>query len=233
MPTGLRRVLERAIHARQRCAEWFQTSMVENKYSNEGHQHFIEVLEQTLDILETHKAPRGNKAQAHSMDKKEQNMNTLLQEITNRFQPLEVEESVDSDDFECIIAGTDVWELEEESEETRMSLMIFCFLKDLHRIKEFLHSTWKRYKEGTLDLSTASVVTNASFHIVRRNEEEITAAAPHLFSMKRSYATIAVIIFYAHAFSQGQNPEEMLTPTSYLSQHPSMISSSFPPLESS
>jgi hypothetical protein len=70
MPTGLRRVLERAIHARQRCAEWFQTSMVENKYSNEGHQHFIEVLEQTLDILGTHKAPRGNRAQAHSMDKK-------------------------------------------------------------------------------------------------------------------------------------------------------------------
>ena len=48
---GLQKVLERAIQARQRCAEWFQASKVENEYSNEGHQHFIGVLEQTLEII--------------------------------------------------------------------------------------------------------------------------------------------------------------------------------------
>ncbi|KAH8678639.1 hypothetical protein BGZ60DRAFT_358773, partial [Tricladium varicosporioides] len=40
VPDGLRHALQSAIQARQRCAEWFQTSKIENQYSN-GHQHFI------------------------------------------------------------------------------------------------------------------------------------------------------------------------------------------------
>ncbi|KAI9053041.1 hypothetical protein LZ554_003311 [Drepanopeziza brunnea f. sp. 'monogermtubi'] len=48
LPNSARRVLERAIRARRRCAEWFEVSKVNNGLSNEGHRYFIQVLEQPL-----------------------------------------------------------------------------------------------------------------------------------------------------------------------------------------
>jgi hypothetical protein len=37
LPANLERVVERAIQARKRCAEWFKASKVENEFSNGGH----------------------------------------------------------------------------------------------------------------------------------------------------------------------------------------------------
>jgi hypothetical protein len=107
-------------------------------------------------------------------------------------------------------AATTSFELEEESEEMNMSLMIFCFFEDLHRIQEFLHGVWESYKKKDLDLVSATLTTNTAVDHVRSNEEQILAAAPKLFSLKNPYRTIAVIIFYADASSQGINPEEKL-----------------------
>lgn len=211
IPPTLRIVLERAIQARQRCAEWFQASKVRNQYSNEGHRHYIEVLEQTLNILETRKAASaGKKATDMLTNANEENANAFLREIANRFQALEIEDSVDSDEFEATMGGNDVLELQEESVEMKMSRIIFCFFEDLHQIQDFLHGVWKISKAAELDLITASILTNSSFDLVRRNEKEILAPAPHLFSNKRPYATIAIVIFYADALSQGQDPEEKL-----------------------
>jgi hypothetical protein len=51
---------------------------------------------------------------------------------------------------------------------------------------------------------------NSAFDVVRRSEDEILASAPKLFSKKRSYNSIAFVIFYADAFSHGENPEDKL-----------------------
>ncbi|KAJ8060325.1 hypothetical protein OCU04_010659 [Sclerotinia nivalis] len=113
------------------------------------------------------------------------------------------------------------YELGDESIEMRMSFMNFHFFEDLHRIQDFLHDIWKSYKSGKLDLVSATLITNLAFEAVRRNEEEILATAPNFFSKKRSYDTIAIVIFYANAFSHGQNPDqamaanEMLRPTHF------------------
>lgn len=52
IPQTMRNVLQRAICARKGCADLFQSSKVESQDSNEGHQHFIQVLEQILSILD-------------------------------------------------------------------------------------------------------------------------------------------------------------------------------------
>lgn len=52
MPSDVRRVLERAIRARKRCACWFERSDSHNKLSNAGHQSFIGVLQEVADMLE-------------------------------------------------------------------------------------------------------------------------------------------------------------------------------------
>ena len=67
-------------------------------------------------------------------------------ELANRFQALGIEELPDKDDLDVsnYQGGLNiVFELEEESEEMKMSLMIFCFFEDLHRTQEFLHEVWK------------------------------------------------------------------------------------------
>ena len=75
-------------------------------------------------------------------------------------------------------------------------------------------------RSGSVDFLTASIITNAAFDVVRRGEDEIFAAAPSLFDRKRSYETIAVIIFYADALSQGQNPEAKINSNEFLRPTP-------------
>ncbi|KAF7869865.1 hypothetical protein EAF04_004649 [Stromatinia cepivora] len=230
LPQTVRKVLKRAIHARQRCADWFQISKVENQYSNEGHQHFITILEQTLSILDRQKNKNSSSNNADNnlttkSTSKTSDAESSWVEITNRFQKLSTEDVLDADGkddgSEVTVDMSTTYELEDESIEMRMSLMIFHFFEDLHRIQDFLHGIWKSYKNGKLDLVSASLITNLAFEVVRRNEEEILATAPKLFSKKRSYDTIAIVIFYANAFSHGQDPEQtiatnkMLRPTPF------------------
>jgi hypothetical protein len=185
-------------------------------------------LEQTLEIIgkrEGATSPASERAKEKGKGKEspsESQSDGSWQELTNRFQNLAVEEPPDVDESEIPEDNVNsTYELEEESEETKMSLMIFCFFEDMHRLQDFLHDIWKSYKPGKLDLMTASLITHSAVDIVRQSEEEIFAAAPKLFSKKRSYNTIAIAIFYADALSQGQDPEaktksnESLCPTPF------------------
>ena len=80
----------------------------------------------------------------------------------------------------------------------------------MHRIQDYIGEIWKSYKAGKTDLPTAAITTNAAFDLVRQAEAKILDAAPKLFNRKRSWDTIAIIIFYADAFEQGVCPEAKL-----------------------
>ena len=54
------------------------------------------------------------------------------------------------------------------------------------------------------------MTTNAAFDLVRQSEEDLIAQAPQLIDRKRSWDTIAIVIFYAEAFEQGICPEARL-----------------------
>ena len=84
------------------------------------------------------------------------------------------------------------------------------FFEDLHRTQEFVGELWDKYKGKKCDLHTAAITTNAAFDLVRQAEEDLVAQAPKLFDKKRSYDSIAIIIFYADAFQQGISPEARL-----------------------
>lgn len=84
------------------------------------------------------------------------------------------------------------------------------FFEDLHRTQAFIGELWGKYKARKCDLHTAAVATNAAFDLVRQAEEDILARAPKSFNRKRSWDSIAIIIFYADAFEQGICPEARL-----------------------
>ncbi|CAD6448453.1 bacde91c-fdf8-4e31-be09-60a505117f4e [Sclerotinia trifoliorum] len=112
------------------------------------------------------------------------------------------------------------YELEDESVEMKMSLMIFHFFEDLYRIQGFLHGIWKSYKNGNLDLVSASLINNSAFEVVHRDDDEILATAPNLFSKKQSYDTITIVIFYTNAFSQGHDQEQTMATNKVLRPTP-------------
>lgn len=224
MPASLRTVVERAIRARQRCSEWFQKSEVHNKYVDKQHTHFIEILKQSLKILEPCVEAESSAQSHQKQDEPSLDRNAS---ITNRFAALKVEESPDVDPSEVseVAAAVNmaqktkaskdeavtVYELEDEDEfDEELAFIIFCFFEDLHRTQEFVNELWRRYKARKCDLHTAAVTTNAAFDLVRQAEEDLIAQAPNVFNRKRSWDSIAIIVFYADAFQQGVCPEARL-----------------------
>lgn len=73
-----------------------------------------------------------------------------------------------------------------------------------------MNELWRKYKAKKCDLHTAAVTTNAAFDLVRQAEEDLVAQAPAVLDKKRSYDSIAIIVFYADAFQQGICPETRL-----------------------
>lgn len=225
MPASLRAVLERAIRARQRCSEWFQKSEVRNEYADKQHIHFIEILKQSLTILEPCVEVQGSAKKHQKQDEPSLEGNGS---VTNRFTALKVEENRDVDPSEVFEAATAVnvvqtikasksdpviavYELEDEDQfDEELAFVIFCFFEDLHRTQEFVGELWCKYKARKCDLHTAAVTTNAAFDLVRQAEEDLIAQAPKLFNRQRSWDSIAIIVFYADAFQQGVCPEARL-----------------------
>ncbi|KAI4279291.1 MAG: hypothetical protein L6R38_005073 [Xanthoria sp. 2 TBL-2021] len=232
MPDSVLHVARRAIHARQRCSDWFRTTGSKDQASTESHAHFIAVLEQAMAILKpcySNDLPGyDQRMEPNEKDSKqaEKSPQTFDDDLSNRFHMLKVHDT-DSDvdltatEVQASAKQTptksqtksqverEVWELVEEFS-TDIAFVIFCFFEDLHRIQDFLKETWKKYKDGTLDLMTCAMTTNLALDLVRRAEEDIINQAPMLLGGPRSYEALSVLIFYAESFKNGKDPNKML-----------------------
>ena len=225
VPDAIIHVVKRAVNARKRCAEWFVQTGIDNGRSNAGHEHFIEILEKAMTILQSEsstsdtKKSRDPTAGTQSVPSKPTTKPLQdLSGLSNRFSNLEVEDTEDIVETESNIQtvspanisqktapksaqtkAIDVFQLEHDDAYDR-NFGIFCFFEDLHRIQDFLNDTWKKYKAGELDLITASLVTNAALDIVRREEEEVMKSAfPRETGL--DYLQLSICIFFADSLT--------------------------------
>ncbi|TGO24075.1 hypothetical protein BPAE_0113g00320 [Botrytis paeoniae] len=231
----------KAIHARQRCADWFESCKFGNQSSNKGHQHFIGLLQDILSALDQGRNDRSHQNSTEvpcKTSRKSHDTESSWTETFNRFQNLEIEDCLEEDsevendkDSSEPNADTpdtsDTCELEEEPLEMKMSMMIYYFFEDLHRIQNFLHGIWKRYKDKTLDLLSATLITNTTFELFSLSEQEILSNVPKLFSKKRSYDTIAAVI-YANGLNTGKDPTQKMELKECYGLHPLMTSYIYP-----
>lgn len=227
MPLNILRVVQRAIHARKRCADWFRKTGAKDETSIEGHDHFINVLENALAILQSC-CPKS--AQAGKQEQKPKNSAVEPEpshSLSNRFGMLNVEDTNDivldlaASDISATSAAKksskataphswDVYELEIQYG-TDLAFLIFCFFEDLHRIQDFIKETWGKQKAGTVGLEAAAVTTNIALDIVRRAEEDIIATAPAMLAKPRSFQAIAMVIFHADALAKGDDVDKRLS----------------------
>ncbi|KAI4679847.1 hypothetical protein J4E81_010252 [Alternaria sp. BMP 2799] len=185
----------RAIRQRKKSSQWHESQVdgldgiekVVKEEDNAGHTFFTETLEHTLNILRPficnaqHVNKTGDKAQRHdSMD-----------DITNRFSKLEIEELADQEVESAAIAVAEkppttsrITYFVDNSEEERQVAME-SLLHDHLRIKQAIRKAWQEYLlDRKLDLITTAATTQAGLQMLRSLVHEFTMQLPGLNSME-------------------------------------------------
>jgi hypothetical protein len=232
VPDVILGLLQSAISLRKQCAYWFET-----KLTQEGalptdlgtHSHFIEVLERIRQILAPNSAPKAS--DKGRTERGAQNMSSdttgvgqdIRPEQFNQFDVLfpgedELKETVVEPEptvtAQSITRLADVsststdaaYELNRTDEEVYFA--IFCFFRDLDRLRDFLRDLWLDYKAGLSDLITVSVTTNTALELVQRAEQNFLATLPELESSEnilRIFTGLMIIL-------RGVNPEDREEP---------------------
>lgn len=224
LPPEVQRVLERAIAARQRCADWFQKTKVENEYSSLGHLHFIEVLQRALDLLRAAPADkRATASQQTNVSPPTESIDCIADAnaLNNRFAALEVDEVENYDltvsDITTSTAQsgnkkpqpTVAYDLEVD-EHWEATFVVYCFFEDLHQLQNQLRKLWTSQKENAIDLITATVTTTAAFELLAQAEKGILEQYRSHFHYKRSYENLTLMIFYAESIRIGEDLGDML-----------------------
>ena len=109
LPTSLRSIVVNSIKARKRCAKWFQQFKVQDQHSNEGHLHFIKILEQSLEMLDPHAAAADHSSPAETPSNFTDSSKTTtdLDHSANRFGPLNFEDTPQADNPADLVAIVD------------------------------------------------------------------------------------------------------------------------------
>lgn len=88
----------------------------------------------------------------------------------------------------------------------------YCFFQDLHNIQDTL-KRWTKYKDGELDLISATIATQAGIELVHRAEKDLLETNPDLRIWEKPYEDISMAVFYSKALRNGRDPVESLNST--------------------
>jgi len=177
VPRSVFATLRAVIRGRKECAAWYMINQdgADNtmKGNNERHQHFIGVLEDTLQAL---KNPRFEQQQPPSSTK------DTMKKVTNMFECLELE---DTDELEEIPDRTPFnfkveknVEYKSEISDANVFFAVFCFLKDLENIRLFVRRTWREFKDDKTELQAAALTMNAAIGIIEKLNDTFLQTFP-------------------------------------------------------
>ncbi|KAJ3044006.1 hypothetical protein HDV00_003534 [Rhizophlyctis rosea] len=202
VPRDYLTLLNRAIADRKRCARWFH--QVPDRASSDidsdiSHWHFIEVLQDVEKILlplrdDSEKAKSSAPAKINNSGDSEGD--DELASI-NPFSVLEgaTVEVVDDQRSNrnllpepSRIASCQCNPFEFSHSKIRYNIvkdvqeelyLLFGFLDDLHAMREFLKSVWEEYRDGKVDLMSASLITNTAVELVHKQQEDLINTNPN------------------------------------------------------
>ena len=175
-------LLRDVIESRQSCYQWYISQRdPELDTPNRMHKHFIDVLKEVYGILkEVHKRQIDETTGQGSTDS---TIDTGFSDgpgsLVNRFDHLDLEDVSENDSedttataisFSAVRADEGVSTEDQAKADRRFAL--WCFLEDLHRIRQHIERVWARYQQGHLSFLIASYVTNVSFGMMQRLSAE-------------------------------------------------------------
>ncbi|KAF2673100.1 hypothetical protein BT63DRAFT_410147 [Microthyrium microscopicum] len=223
LPTSIEAAVKRAISLREQCANAFRAHS-DDITSNNGHDHFIIVLKNTLEHLKpssinTSMLQDSFRNQIYQGKPDLSVKNHKVPSMVNRFEALSVEhgDHNEQDQRENVHASIPVSQKKShntstgknppefsaslgEDEATEDLLQVWCLLYDLNNLRGFVKETWLGYVDGSIDAITAGVTTNAALVLGRTFMRELIAANYRCF---RSWDNLSHILFTAISLYDG------------------------------
>ncbi|KAK5079750.1 hypothetical protein LTR70_008817 [Exophiala xenobiotica] len=183
VPPSMLTVIERVIEARTDCGTWFKNDAI----GKDGHKYFIGILQQVHKILQPYTV---------LLEGLEDEEVTL---VDNVFDNLTVEEPseafLNAPGFQAtapnlidrmVYEFTDLFMgcLEGYLEESFAAAALF---KDINTLYTHSIQIWQQYKEGKVDLMTASLVSNTAIDFMRRLEEDFFEQFPRFWRIDEDF----------------------------------------------
>ncbi|KAI4174355.1 MAG: hypothetical protein LQ346_008245 [Caloplaca aetnensis] len=225
VPLALVKALDRAIELRTQHTEYARKSTSRDDKAKQldadtNHSYFLGVLGRVREVLR----PRMTAAMAEgpwlpqhakrdvaaeSLDGKEE------EEITNRFQMLDLEEPSQAfldapgvsakPQVQLPVRPSYVAEVDQSLEEKLMAS--FCLFEDIGEIRAYVRHIWVQYKHCRLDLVSAAITTNTAICLIRDMEDDFVRrfTAP---AATTGFRDTVQLLFQLQCCVRGQNPEE-------------------------
>ncbi|CEH15555.1 hypothetical protein CBOM_03854 [Ceraceosorus bombacis] len=195
IPSEVRTLVQRCSNRR---SAFLRASAGNETYDKAGHDHFISVLEEVSAILgraSAGEAKSKNGASASGAQQKPGRTEVLETRASplaggspsnNPYAPLlnlfsGADEGTELPDVR--LPGSKPAEgakdpASEASFEVEMSrdfalLLLLSFYDDLHEVRQHIKTLWIDYREGRIDLITASVTSNAGLELLRKPHDEV------------------------------------------------------------
>lgn len=233
IPRALINLLKDTNSLRKDFAQFFRKhrKQASSKNADLKHTHFIKQLEEVLDIL---KPACPEELPVSSARNASANNGATLTEpktpkLENRFSNLEVEELDDFDLCPEVIASpaakkssvkprqvvfqpnTD----DDDGSVDDLQFAIYCYFEDLNNARLHLQKIWTQYKLGMISLEDVSVITNTTFDLARRADEEICHSLCHIPEatyLLSDPGQLGYIIYIYSCMTSGVNPAKQQEP---------------------
>jgi len=214
IPGSLLDLILDVITGRQVCADWYASPASEpavdtaaEETSNRAHRHFITVLQEIYDTLS---AARMKQKEARPVRPSAASFTTRSEteaktSLTSLFESLGLEEPSANPLSDALQASPEEVMVEtsvpdegaslELDEQAEKEFALWCVLKDLKEIRDYIRSIWADYAEGKLSFMVASTITNAAFGMMRRTDEELTDTYPDLGDFENVLATLGLEMY--------------------------------------
>lgn len=175
VPSSILWLMKRSIEARTDCNAWFQKAGSDDETVVGGHAYFVQILHKVHDILE----PFTNRTAASKIDDE-------TTPVENIYNGLNVEEP-----SKAFLQAAGV--PSQSAEEKRTSKIVFevvswfkggfeeflehsfaasALFRDVNKLYEHAKQIWYQYRDGKIDLMTASLTSNTAIDIIRRLEDD-------------------------------------------------------------
>ncbi|KEQ58310.1 uncharacterized protein M437DRAFT_59780 [Aureobasidium melanogenum CBS 110374] len=216
IPSSFVRVLDRAIALRRKHNSWF--SNAEKCSKDDGHNFFLGVLER---VRETLKSRMPSDTVDDRMTRRPVGSTTKSSDkghIDNAFAALSLEEP--GDEFLDApppekVTGIPVklddnsrYEAERLQQAEEQYLAAHCLLADVNAIRACIKSLWIMYRNGQIDLQSASITTNTAVELVRHIQEDYDKNFPN----HADYEGLIETLYVARCISEGQDPDHRQRP---------------------
>ncbi|KAK5686411.1 hypothetical protein LTS10_002529 [Elasticomyces elasticus] len=209
IPTYILRLLEDVIAGRQYCADWYAAQPSEEdgdmSKQNEGHAHFIAVLENVLSLLSVctvQQRPRQPSAPTATSPDPSRSLHSL-------FATLEIEKtSMDASEAEttpstldpesCDCADPDATDFVFSDEgSSSLAFEAWCLLQDLHDMRACVRDTWHEYSRGEVSIFAAGMVADSAFRLMRRHEAEFVNNHPEIGDYEKlfQFLNIGLVVY--------------------------------------